>query len=428
MAISFYLKNPAQQTSPVYVSFRYDGKRLQSSTGWKVEVKTWNKKKGLPKPQISSEKYQATKKHLNRVTKILESIYQEKKSLGLVPAPRFLKSYLDDKLFQVESGVSPEDDKSVIKKLDEFIQTNHGLLADGTVAKYRTLLKYLSEFSIYKKIRLGFEDINKVFEDDFRKWLLNYPQRFANSKTEKGMLNDTVSKYFSCLKTFMKWSFDRGYHFTTDFMTFSAKKASRHEIIVLNEDEIERIQNLQLGPFPGKIRDLFIFMIYTGQRWGDVQKFDRSQIDGTIWKFKQQKTEKLVEIPLVGFAEPAYAILKKYRFQLPKLVNQVFNREIKIVCQLAEIDSPISLERKQGNKAIVLTGKKWEFVSAHTARRTATTLLLKRGVPPTTVMKFTGHDSLKTLMKYEQTSLHDLETALRNASDLHSDGLMRVLK
>ena len=121
MAISFYLKKPNQEISPVYVSFRYDGKRLQSSVGWKVKVTSWNKKKGLPKPQISSEKYQATKKLLNRVTKILESKYQEEKSKGLVPAPRSLKRYLDNNLFHIEIGAAPEEDNSLLNSFSSFV-------------------------------------------------------------------------------------------------------------------------------------------------------------------------------------------------------------------------------------------------------------------------------------------------------------------
>jgi site-specific recombinase XerD len=48
------------------------------------------------------------------------------------------------------------------------------------------------------------------------------------------------------------------------------------------------------------------------------------------------------------------------------------------------------------------------------ARRSCVTILLQRGMAPTTVMKLTGHKDLKTSMKYENTSEEALVEALEN--------------
>ncbi|MCK4345741.1 MAG: hypothetical protein KAX05_10690 [Bacteroidales bacterium] len=42
------------------------------------------------------------------------------------------------------------------------------------------------------------------------------------------------------------------------------------------------------------------------------------------------------------------------------------------------------------------------------------TILFQRSVPPTTIMKLTGHTDLKTLMKYENTNEDALVEALEN--------------
>jgi len=55
---------------------------------------------------------------------------------------------------------------------------------------------------------------------------------------------------------------------------------------------------------------------------------------------------------------------------------------------------------------------KHSFMSSHMARRSCITILLQKGVAPTTVMKLSGHTDLKTLMKYENTSHDALVEAL----------------
>jgi len=51
-------------------------------------------------------------------------------------------------------------------------------------------------------------------------------------------------------------------------------------------------------------------------------------------------------------------------------------------------------------------------MSSHMARRTCITLMLEKGVAITTLQKLTGHSSVKTLMKYENTSNEALEAEM----------------
>jgi site-specific recombinase XerD len=62
----------------------------------------------------------------------------------------------------------------------------------------------------------------------------------------------------------------------------------------------------------------------------------------------------------------------------------------------------------------VIKKPKYAFMSSHMARRTCVTILLEKGVPPTTVKRLTGHKDLKTLMKYENTGKDALAEALKD--------------
>lgn len=66
-------------------------------------------------------------------------------------------------------------------------------------------------------------------------------------------------------------------------------------------------------------------------------------------------------------------------------------------------------------KEIPIHKPKFEFMSSHMGRRTCVTLLLERGTAPTTVLKLTGHTSLKTLQKYDNTGDEALTEAMKTA-------------
>ena len=119
-----------------------------------------------------------------------------------------------------------------------------------------------------------------------------------------------------------------------------------------------------------------------------------------------------MHIPLVGWSRKAWDIGLKYNFSLPKFSQQYFNREISKICPTAKITEPVLLNRDKGNTRIQIRKPKCDLVSSHTARRTCVSLLLEKGVPPTVVMKLTGHTSIQTMMKYERTSNEALLNAL----------------
>ena len=245
--------------------------------------------------------------------------------------------------------------------------------------------------------------------------------RSENKRTVEanGLLDETISKYISALKTFMQWALDRNYHSNKDFQhnNFAAKKKTKHEIVTLSEEELMRLykEDLSSNPRLERVRDLFCFATFTGQRWSDIETFRKEDVKDGWWIFESYKTKKITKIPFKGFIAPALEILKKYDYDLPRISSQKFNDYIKEVGAVAEINESITIKRMSGNQRIEIIRPKHEFMASHMARRSCVTILLQRGVPPTTIMKLTGHTDLKTLMKYENTS----DDALLNALETY---------
>ncbi len=85
----------------------------------------------------------------------------------------------------------------------------------------------------------------------------------------------------------------------------------------------------------------------------------------------------------------------------------MFNRELKAIGKLAEIDSKISITENIGGRAIERIVKKYELITSHTARRTGATNLLSRGYSSMQIMKVTGHATEASFLKYIKVSLEE---------------------
>lgn len=300
--------------------------------------------------------------------------------------------------------------------LDEFISYLEGEVTTGTVKKFvtlkKSLLTFIGENKTYEKLTFALVDHN--FKDAYSKYLRNQAPR-GRQKTrpegeQKGLLNDTIGKYIECLKTFCKWAEERGYNKYLIYNQFSnftkanrKRKKQDHDIVTLTLPELKHFYSFDFSDQPHleRVRDLFCFGAFTGQRWGDIERFEKSQIDGDIWRFIANKTKKETEIDLIGYAAPALDILKKYNYELPKMTLKNLNEYVKEAAKVADIDTQTNIRRYVGAREILISKPKHRYIGSHTARKTCVSVLLNDyNVNVIHVMEITGHSDLKTLMKY----------------------------
>jgi len=67
---------------------------------------------------------------------------------------------------------------------------------------------------------------------------------------------------------------------------------------------------------------------------------------------------------------------------------------------MAEIDELVTIAKTKGGEIIEISKPKYQWVSAHTARRTFATLMFKAGFPSISIMKITGHKDERSFLKY----------------------------
>lgn len=149
----------------------------------------------------------------------------------------------------------------------------------------------------------------------------------------------------------------------------------------LTEENIIKIRDAAYAGRLDRVRDMFIFMAYTGLAYCDMAQFnfdtmtekhsDFYYIDGS-----RMKTGSKFFTPILP---PAMAVLKKYDKKLPVISNQKMNDYLHLI----QADLKINKE-----------------ITCHIARHSFATLMLTYGIPMEQVQRMLGHKNITTTQIY----------------------------
>lgn len=409
-------KNLAQKfwnPSPtaLYLFFSPDKScRIKYRTNYKILPKSWDFEKERLKPSASGAL--EFNVELNNLANCCTTEAMRKKETNQFLSKEDYKQIVQDCIDR-DNAVNSEISISHLKT--QFLSYKSNFVKEGTLKEYRTVFKGLEDFEKHKGTKLILREMDGKFLDQFEVFLSR--KKNTNDGDKEGLLNDTIHKYISTLKVFLKWCNDNDYLVHPDvFKTQKTnfKKKAYNEIIALSESEIQKLMNHDLSDRPSleRVRDLFCLLCYTGQRFEDLINFDPKDIKNNAWDFISVKVKKRVIVPFEGYIAPAKDILERIGYSVPKISNQKFNEYIKTVGKLAGMDEIIKITRYSGKQKLVIEKRKYDFLSSHVGRRSMVTNLLSRNVPITLVQKLTAHSDIRTLMKYESANTDSLIDAL----------------
>ena len=409
-------KNLAQKfwnPSPtaLYLFFSPDKScRIKYRTNYKILPKSWDFEKERLKPSASGAL--EFNVELNNLANCCTREAMRKKETNQFLSKEDYKQIVQDCIDR-DNAVNSEISISHLKT--QFLSYKSNFVKEGTLKEYRTVFKGLEDFEKHKGTKLILREMDGKFLDQFEVFLSR--KKNTNDGDKEGLLNDTIHKYISTLKVFLKWCNDNDYLVHPDvFKTQKTnfKKKAYNEIIALSESEIQKLMNHDLSDRPSleRVRDLFCLLCYTGQRFEDLINFDPKDIKNNAWDFISVKVKKRVIVPFEGYIAPAKDILERIGYSVPKISNQKFNEYIKTVGKLAGMDEIIKITRYSGKQKLVIEKRKYDFLSSHVGRRSMVTNLLSRNVPITLVQKLTAHSDIRTLMKYESANTDSLIDAL----------------
>ena len=425
MAVNYYLaphKNKAGE-QPIRISVNIYKTRLLSTVGINVLSEAWESESQSVKIKIKSGKDKYVKyvnsKDLdanfinNKLSGIRKHFDSYEKSLTRRPSEKDLRLELDNALCE-DLVVLPSE--NVLTHFDQFTKEERiaNQWTPGTMECWDAFRKHLEA----QGHNLQFDHFN----DDG----INAFVRYLRVKVKMG--ENTVQKHYLNLRWFLNWAVRKGIARESEIGTVQPKfKIIAKPVIFLTKDELLKVYNytvpangtkVKLHNYEGeeyekevhdqaaleKTRDLFCFCAFTSLRYSDMASLKRTDIAGDYIYITTQKTNDRLPINLNKYAK---AILDKYKGQrfpgglaLPVITNQKMNEYLKDLCELCEINEPITRVNFKAGQRQEETRPKYELIGTHAGRRTFICFALASGIPPQVVMKWTGHSDYKAMKPY----------------------------
>lgn len=268
-------------------------------------------------------------------------------------------------------------------------------LRDGTVKHYRPLFVRLTAFGeISEWCDLTIENIYK-----FDAYLHSLRKELTDAEKKKGVKAEPLSDagvytYHKCFRALLTRAYKMGVIDANPYDRLKGEfsRGEKQSMDYLTEEEMAAFESIQ--PLRGSVmevaHDLFIFQMYTGLSYADMQTFDMKDyrlIDGT-WRNVGERIK--TGVPYVSqLLPPAVAILEKYNYQLPTLGNAEYNHALKALGMACGISRPLH---------------------SHMARHTFATFALRQGVKIENLARMLGHTNITQTQRYAKVvaaSVHE---------------------
>lgn len=372
-------KKMTSGTAPINCRITVSGLRAQFATGFKIDPNQWNAKqqKVKTKGNVNAIKINQA---LNDLAEVITDIYLEFEKNRLNDEINYSPTDIKEKVLGMRNNQHTQ--RSTFFELisiylnykKQFIDKKKPLgILKRTYEAHTNYAQHLEEFLRLKKATNLFTDqISSTLVDEYEIHL-RYNKDFENNHTVRCMrFITTVINYAIQIKD-VNFSPIPGYKYPPKEQT---------EIIFLTPQEKQIIEDVKLqGRLQKEVQDLFLFQCYTGFAYVDLYAFSNDCIfeeEKTGKKYIEMERTKTKVKALLPFFPKAEAIWNKYNHKLPKVSNANYNRTLKHISGLVDIE---------------------KNVTTHVARKTFATLALNSGVTIEVVAKCLGHSNTTTTRK-----------------------------
>lgn len=419
----------------VRLQSRKQGINYKVATPLDVDVQAWNKsKKSAITLKNFREAYPDLTEKMDKIMRVLDDTLSRETPITKEEMRELIDSVVYAEARDAQRRRKEEKAKAEAEKnrmtLNKYIaayieqiqsgarQTESGRnFAPSTVKTVKLALDQFAQFQKAKKRKYDFDDVDMNLYYDYTAYL-----------KKKDYSINTVGKCVKQLKTVMAAAESEGHH-RNNLWKDKKFKGTRVEVdnIYLTQEDLDKIMAVpedKLDYYQLLARDIFMVGVWTAQRVSDYNNIKKEdfttvkkkiivevpdpenpwtvidqieQKEVTYLNVRQQKTGAKVTIPCKTELKK---ILEKYDYQLPHLADQVINRNIKKVAEMAGLNELVEIETTKGGTPKKEKIEKYKLIHTHTARRTGATLMYLAGIDIYDIMKVTGHASPKMLKKY----------------------------
>lgn len=258
----------------------------------------------------------------------------------------------------------------VVDLIQNYIDHVSGEISAGTLKHHNIKKNNLEDYQKATKQKLHPSSFSLPAAEKFKEWFM---KRANTTKVT------TASRNISFYQKALNFAVKKGTIKSHELLNYSSETDKTDKTVFLTLKEVKRLEKLK--PVNGQLRrilDLFLFQCYTGLSYGDLWgdwKIKKSKA-GNIICGTRTKNGQSFYIPL---SNEAKEILLKYQTEMPKYANATFNRILKELAMLSNIDKRIT---------------------THTGRKTFATIQDSLGWTRESVSKMLGHKYTKTTESY----------------------------
>lgn len=404
MATVKFILQSKSDNSNIYI--RYSINRatvLKRKTGFVINPKDWSTDKAMPK--TGRDDLKIIKSKLDKLAVFINEAYNEGVSRAIEFDGQWLQLQIDlfnKKVIVVELDILTNYiDKYIADAPYKTNQKKEVGLSSGRIGNMKlfknTIIRYEDQIFGGKKILI--KNINLQFVEKYKTWL--FDQNYAVNYVGKNIDN---------LKAICNDAFKNDIETSPQLKNIRSISESNapENIIYLSEGEQELIKNTTLKREALiNARKWLLLGCLIGQRGGDLLNITEDnirEINGhKIIELTQQKTGKMVAIPLLPGALQVLESGMPYHISLPK-----FNEYIKNVCEIAGIIKPtIGKKRIKANSPTVKNSySKYELITSHVCRRSFATNFYGR-IPTPILMNITAHGTERVFLAYIGKTTYD---------------------
>ena len=416
MLINYYLfsKPNRHGEHPIRISAIIMQTRLMTTIGISVSKDRWNTRRQMVRSGYTNHKGQTSEEINDRLQAIAEKLRQYEKNLKGKPDVNEMRAAITGKAASVpeSSGVHV----SAVGWLDIFIteEAVANQWTKGTVSSFVSMRKHI-------RAHCGSAPLD-YFDDDGVTAFLSYLRHDCK------MMESTIRKEYKCLKWFLGWAVRKRLISSDKIFQIKPKmKVLEQPVVYLTKEELLRLYSYRFPendstvilhdylekPYTkmirrpkdlAVIRDMFCFCAFTSLRYSDMIKLRDTDVIGDVMYVTTAKTNDRLPINLNSFSRE---ILDRYRkvktwhgYLFPRVSIVEMNRKLKEICEIVEINSPLTKVYVKGGSRVEETKPKYMHVGTHAGRRTFICFALSSGVPPQVVMKWTGHSDYSAMRPY----------------------------
>lgn len=255
---------------------------------------------------------------------------------------------------------------------------------------YKTSLQnagnHLQAFSFLHETPI-FTNLNEQTIEDFAFYL-----------QDKKLKLSTIKNNISRIKYLIKKARKAGYETDLAIDDFTTQDEEATAIFLTMREILKIHRYTDLTRREIEIKDYFIIGCLTALRFSDYSRLQAKNFVRNKIVIKTKKTNTPVQIPIHPIVKE---IIQKYGKQLPPPPSiQHFNRKIKEICKKIRFTKKVLYERQHGHIRVIKMLPMYEFISSHTARRSAATNMYLAGIMPFRIMLITGHKTEKSFFRY----------------------------